>query len=68
MSPREPGPTPVPIPKDIPIKCPNCSTVTKVDLQKALLGFICPGCGQKVGGINPEKDTPDNPQNVEEEK
>jgi hypothetical protein len=36
--------------------------------KKALLGFICPGCGQKVGGINPEKDTPDNPQNVEEEK
>ena len=50
------------------VKCPNCGTVTKVDLQKALLGFICPGCGQKVGGINPEKDTPDNPQNVEEEK
>ena len=56
-----PHPTPITEPKYISIKCPNCGKVSKVKLEQALLGFICPGCGQKVGSIDPEESTPDNP-------
>jgi len=58
MSPKEPGPTPVPIPTDIPVKCPNCGTVNKVSLSQSLSSFTCSGCGQKVNGIQPQEFTP----------
>lgn len=57
MPPKEPGPTPVTVPK-ASVKCPNCGTVNKVSFSQSLSGFTCSGCGQRVDGIKPVESTP----------
>jgi len=58
MSPKEPHPTPVPIPDGVSVKCQNCGKVNKVSFAQTLTGFTCSDCGQKVDGVKPQESTP----------